>query len=112
MLLLLVLFLQYFTGASGVTIIALGGLLFPSLIKEKYPENFSLGILTIGGSRGITFPPSLPLILYGVIASMSMQNLENAKPVSIDNLFIAGAIPGIIELVVLAIYSTIYCIKI
>jgi tripartite ATP-independent transporter DctM subunit len=98
-------FFTVFTGASGVTIIALGGLLFPSLIKEKYPEKFSLGILTIGGSRGITFPPSLPLILYGVIASMSMQNLDNAKPVSIDNLFIAGAIPGIIEIVVLAIYS-------
>jgi len=98
-------FFTVFTGASGVTIIALGGLLFPSLIKENYPEKFSLGILTIGGSRGITFPPSLPLILYGVIASMSMQNLENSKPVSIDNLFIAGAVPGIIEIVVLAIYS-------
>jgi C4-dicarboxylate transporter DctM subunit len=98
-------FFTVFTGASGVTIIALGGLLFPSLLKEGYPEKFSLGILTIGGSRGITFPPSLPLILFGVIASMSMQNIGNNSTVSIDKLFVAGAIPGILELTALSIFA-------
>jgi len=100
-------FFTVFTGASGVTIIALGGLLFPALIKEKYPEKFSLGLITIGGSMGITFPPSLPLILYGVIASMSMQNVTTTAKVSIDELFMAGIIPGIINIAVLAIYAMI-----
>ena len=58
-----------FTGASGVTIIALGGLLFPILINEHYPEKFSLGLLTTSGSLGLLFPPSLPLILYAMVAS-------------------------------------------
>jgi len=98
-------FFTVFTGASGVTIIALGGLLFPSLIKEKYPEKFSLGLITIGGSRGITFPPSLPLILYGVIASMSMQNLDTTAKVSVDELFLAGIIPGAISIAVIVIYA-------
>jgi C4-dicarboxylate transporter DctM subunit len=100
-------FFTVFTGASGVTIIALGGLLFPSLMKENYPEKFSLGILTIGGSRGITFPPSLPLILFGVIASMSMQNIGSEVTVSVDKLFVAGAIPGILELTALSIFAMI-----
>ena len=50
-----------FTGASGVTIVALGGLLFPILLKEKYPERLSLGLVTTSGSLGLLFPPSLPL---------------------------------------------------
>ena len=98
-------FFTVFTGASGVTIIALGGLLLPSLLKENYPEKFSLGILTIGGSRGITYPPSLPLILFGVIASMSMQNIGSEVTVSVDKLFVAGAIPGILELAALSIFA-------
>jgi len=98
-------FFTVFTGASGVTIIALGGLLLPAMIKEGYPKEFSLGLMTIGGSRGITFPPSLPLILYGVIASMSMQNLGSDVTVNIDKLFVAGAIPGIFEITALAIYA-------
>jgi C4-dicarboxylate transporter DctM subunit len=100
-------FFTVFTGASGVTIIALGGLLFPSLIRENYPEKFSLGILTIGGSRGITFPPSLPFIFFGVIASMSMQNIGSEVTVSVDKLFVAGAIPGILELTALSIFAMI-----
>ena len=85
-----------FMGASGVTIIALGGLLFPALINEQYPEKFSLGLLTSSGSRGLLLPPSLPIILYGLVAQ-----------ISIDKLFLAGLIPGIIMILLLAIYSVV-----
>ncbi len=64
-----------FTGASGVTIVALGGLLLPALLKDGYPERFTLGLLTSGGSRGILFPPSLPLIVYAMIAGLAMQSI-------------------------------------
>ena len=84
------------TGASGITIIAIGGLIYPILLKQNYSEQFSLGLVTCSGSLGLLFPPSLPLILYGIVAS-----------VSIDKLFIAGIIPGILIIVVLYIYSII-----
>lgn len=83
-----------FTGASGVTIFALGGLLYPALIKDRYTENFSLGLITSSGSLGLLFPPSLPLILYGVIAEAR-----------IDQLFLAGIVPGLLMLVLLIGYS-------
>ncbi len=86
-----------FTGASGVTIIALGGLLYPVLLKENYPEKFSLGMLTASGNLGLLFPPSLPIILYGLVSE-----------VSIDKLFIAGIIPGILMVVLLSLYSVFY----
>jgi C4-dicarboxylate transporter DctM subunit len=89
-----------FTGASGVTIVALGGLLYPILLKEKYPEQFSLGLVTASGSIGLLFPPSLPIILYGFVAN-----------VSIDKLFIAGLIPGVILIALLSIYSLRVSIK-
>lgn len=87
-------FFTAFTGASGITIIALGGLLYPILIKERYNERFSLGLLTTSGSLGLLFPPSLPLILYGLIAR-----------VNVDELFLAGIIPGIFLILLLSIYS-------
>jgi tripartite ATP-independent transporter DctM subunit len=83
-----------FTGASGVTIIALGGLLYPVLKKENYPEKFNLGILTASGNLGLLFPPSLPIILYGLISETS-----------IDKLFIAGIIPGMLMVTLMSIYS-------
>jgi C4-dicarboxylate transporter, DctM subunit len=83
-----------FTGASGVTIFALGGLLFPALLKDSYSEKFSLGLITSSGSLGLLFPPSLPLILYGVIAE-----------VRIDHLFLAGILPGMLMLALLVAYS-------
>lgn len=82
------------TGASGITIIAIGGLIYPILLKKGYSENFSLGLVTSSGSLGLLFPPSLPLIVYGIIAR-----------VSIDQLFIAGIVPGIILIVLLSSYS-------
>src|SRR6056297_1090106 len=84
------------TGASGITIIAIGGLIYPILLKQNYSKEFSLGLVTCSGSLGLLFPPSLPLILYGIIAS-----------VSIDKLFLAGIIPGILIIIVLYIYSII-----
>jgi len=87
-------FFTAFTGASGVTIVALGGLLYPMLMREQYPEKFSLGLVTASGSIGLLFPPSLPIIVYGMIAE-----------VSIDKLFIAGIIPGVILISILGVYS-------
>jgi C4-dicarboxylate transporter DctM subunit len=87
-------FFTAFTGASGVTIIALGGLLFPILIQEGYSEKFSLGLITTCGSLGLLFPPSLPIILYGIIAK-----------VDIDQLFLAGLIPGFVLMLILGCYS-------
>ncbi len=83
-----------FTGGSGVTIVALGGLVFPILISEKYSEKFSLGLVTTSGSLGLLFPPSLPIILYGTFAE-----------VSVDSLFKAGIVPGVLLLLVVALYS-------
>ncbi|MDH5716829.1 MAG: TRAP transporter large permease subunit [Spirochaetia bacterium] len=80
-------FFSTFTGASGVTILALGGLLYPVLKENKYPDKFSIGILTSTGSIGLLFPPSLAVIMYGVIAH-----------IPIPDLFIAGILPGLILL--------------
>jgi tripartite ATP-independent transporter DctM subunit len=87
-------FFTAFTGASGVTIIALGAILYPALQHDGYPERFNLGLITTSGSLGLLFAPSLPLILYGVIAE-----------VSIDELFRAGILPGLLMLVMLAGFS-------
>jgi len=83
-----------FTGASGVTIIALGGLLFPALMSEKYSEKFSLGLVTSSGSLGLLLLPSLPLILYGVVTKTD-----------IDQLFRAGIVPCILLVLLLSLYS-------
>jgi len=83
-----------FSGASGVTIIALGGLIYPALLQQKYPERFSLGLVTTSGSLGLLFPPSLPIILYSIIAG-----------VNIDHLFMAGVIPGILLIIILSLYA-------
>ncbi len=90
-----------FTGASGITIVALGGLLYPALKQAGYLENFNLGLLTSSGSLGLLFAPSLPLILYGVVA----QQLDLDQGVSISDLFLAGIFPGLLMLVMLSVYS-------
>jgi tripartite ATP-independent transporter DctM subunit len=89
-------FFTAITGATGVTIIALGGLLLPALLSEKYKENFSLGLITSSGSLGLLFPPSLPIILYGFVSG-----------VSIEKLFVAGLFPGILTVGVLCLFSII-----
>ena len=90
-----------FTGASGITIVALGGLLYPALKQAGYLENFNLGLLTSSGSLGLLFAPSLPLILYGVVA----QQMDLDQPVSISDLFLAGIFPGLLMLAMLSFYS-------
>lgn len=90
-----------FTGASGVTIVALGALLVPALAKAGYKESFNLGLVTTSGSLGLLFAPSLPLILYGVVA----QQMALETPVSIDDLFLAGLLPGLLMLFALSAYS-------
>jgi tripartite ATP-independent transporter DctM subunit len=86
--------LTAFTGASGMTIVAVGGLLFPALREEHYPEPFCLGLLTTSGSLGLLFPPSIPLIVYGIVAGTP-----------VDQMFIAGIGPGLLLLVALSAYS-------
>lgn len=85
-------FFTSFTGASGVTILSLGGLLLPVLIKSGYPPKFSLGLVTASGSIGLLFPPSLPVILFGV---------RTFTP--IDQLFIGALIPGLVLVGLVAI---------
>lgn len=87
-----------FTGATGITIIALGALLYPALREAGYHERFTLGLITTSGSLGILFAPSLPLILYAVVA----QQMQIGEPVAVDRLFLAGLVPGLLMLVVLA----------
>ncbi|MFQ5644347.1 MAG: TRAP transporter large permease [Thiogranum sp.] len=89
-------FFTSFSGASGVTILALGGLLFPVLMKVNYPERFTLGLLTTSGSLGLLFPPSLAILLYGIVAG-----------VNIDDMFLAGIVPGLVLLVMLGIYAAV-----
>lgn len=90
-----------FTGATGVTIVALGAVLYPALLQQKYGERFSLGLLTASGSLGLILVPSMPLILYGVVA----QQFHTTPPVTIDDLFKAGVLPCALMIVLLSIYS-------
>jgi len=87
-------FFTALTGGSGVTILALGGLLYPLLRKEGYNDLFSLGLITVAGSLGLLFPPSLPVIIFGVTAG-----------VSIKDIFLAGLIPGLILVLAVAGWS-------
>ena len=94
-------FFTAFTGASGVTIVAVGALLFPALVRAGYPEKFSLGLVTTSGSLGLLLAPSLPLILYGVI----VQQMDLPKPFSMRDLFIAGLLPAFLMIFMLSMYS-------
>jgi C4-dicarboxylate transporter DctM subunit len=88
-----------FTGGSGVTIIALGGLVYPMLREEGYSEGFSLGLVTAAGSLGLLFPPSLPVVLYSVVAS----SREMSAPA--DQLYLGGLLPGLLLVVLVAAYG-------
>jgi C4-dicarboxylate transporter DctM subunit len=90
-------FFTSFSGASGVTILALGGFLYPILKGEGYHEKFSLGLLTTSGSLGLLFAPSLAIIVYGIVAG-----------VGIDHMFLAGIVPGVLLMVMLSIYSMLH----
>ena len=86
-------FFTSFTGASAVTILALGGLLYPVLIQNGFTPTFAVGLLTASGSIGLLFPPSLPVILYGVAAHTP-----------IDQMFLAGMLPGVLMVVLVCLY--------
>ena len=90
-------FFTAYSGASGVTILALGGLLYPILVGEGYRDRFSLGLLTTSGSLGLLFPPSLAILIYGIVAG-----------VGIDKMFLAGIVPGTLLMIILAIHSMIH----
>lgn len=82
------------SGSSPVTLLAVGTILYPALLEHGYPKRFALGALTSGGTLGIIIPPSIPLILYGIVTETSIADL-----------FIAGIVPGIMIAVALAGYS-------
>jgi tripartite ATP-independent transporter DctM subunit len=88
------------TGATGLTIIAIGGILLPAMFKARYPENFSLGLLTTSGTLGLLFPPSLPLIIYAIVGN-----------VRIDQLFVAGILPGLLLVSLLAGFGAFRAIQ-
>jgi len=104
-----------FTGASGVTIVALGGLVMPALIKENYPKGFSLGLVAGTGSCGLLFPPALPLFVYGTVygfASEAIRKMDpNATSFEIDRWLFAGIVPGLVLIAVLCVYSVIVSIR-
>jgi tripartite ATP-independent transporter DctM subunit len=89
-----------FTGASGITIVAVGAILYPALLQEKYPERLYLGLITIGGGLGTLFMPALPIILYGVISKTNVENL-----------FIAGLIPGMMRICLNLVYTSYVGVK-
>src|SRR5207248_6432201 len=89
-----------FTGASGVTILALGGIMFPALLQEEYPEGFSLGLITASGSLGLLFPPSLPVLLYSVVAGIALEDL-----------YLGGFVPGVLMILLVGAYGVFVVIR-
>ena len=96
-------FFTAFTGASGVTIVAIGALLYPALQQGGYTERFSLGLVTTSGSLGLLLAPSLPLILYGVL----VQQMDLGVQFSIQDLFLAGLMPAALMIIMLTAYTVI-----
>ena len=94
-------FFTAFTGASGVTIVALGALLLPAMEQAGYGNRFSLGLVTTSGSLGLLLPPSLPLILYGIVA----QQMAGGENLAIVDLFLAGLLPGLLMVALLGGWS-------
>ena len=82
------------TGASGITILAMGGLLLPMLLRARYPEGHSLGLVTVSGSIGVMLPPSLPVILYAYYAELQLNHL-----------FLGGLLPGLLLILVVAVWG-------
>ncbi len=91
-------FFTAFTGASGMTIVAIGALLYPALRQAGYPQRYSLGLVTSSGSLGLLFAPSLPLILFGFVAGQ----LQTDPVVTVEALFLAGILPGLLMVAVLS----------
>lgn len=94
-------FFTAFTGASGMTIVAIGALLYPTLRSAGYPQRYSLGLVTSSGSLGLLFPPSLPLIVFGFVAGQ----LATTPPVTMEALFLAGLLPGLLMIAILSLHA-------
>lgn len=94
-------FFTAFTGASGMTIVAVGALLYPTLRAAGYPQRYSLGLVTSSGSLGLLFPPSLPLIVFGFVAGQ----LALSTPVTMEALFLAGLLPGLLMIAILSLHA-------
>ena len=94
-------FFTAFTGASGMTIVAIGAFLYPALTKASYPRNYSLGLVTSSGSLGLLFAPSLPLILFGFVAGQ----LNTTPAVTVQDLFLAGLLPGALMVMMLVVHA-------
>ena len=89
-----------FTGASGVTILALGALFYPALMKANYGDKFSIGLVTTSGSLGLLLPPSVPLIIYGII----MQQMNIGKEYDFVDIFVAGLGPALLMMLVVILW--------
>ncbi len=94
-------FFTAFTGASGMTIVAIGAFLYPALVRAGYPQGYSLGLVTSSGSLGLLFAPSLPLILYGFVAGQ----LNTTPVVTVPDLFLAGLLPGLLMVLMLSAHA-------
>jgi C4-dicarboxylate transporter DctM subunit len=99
-------FFTIFSGASGITIVAVGGLLVPALLRDKYPENFSLGLVTAGGALGITVPPCLPLIVYGIVAGLQ-EPAPGQERLELQKFLVVGLVPGLVAIGIVIVYCVI-----
>jgi tripartite ATP-independent transporter DctM subunit len=100
-------FFTVFTGASGVTIVALGGLLLPELERSRYSKRFSIEVVTGSGAVGLLFPPSLPLIVYGIVFGLNAGQVTSGnQPIDfqVERFFMAGIVPGLLLLLILSGY--------
>ncbi len=107
-------FFTTFTGASGVTIVAVGGLILPALLKANYSERFALEVVTGSGAVGLLFPPSLPIIVYGIIYGLSSAHLAAEDPThafSIEKFLFAGIVPGLVLIGILALYCVVQGVR-
>ncbi len=100
-----------FSGASGVTIIAMGGMMMPALLRGKFKERFSLGLITVSGSVGLLFPPSLPLIIYGVIAHGLKSPSGAIANTPVNEMFIGGFLPGLLMIAAISTYIVFRGVK-
>lgn len=99
-------FFTIFSGASGITIVAVGGLLVPALLRDKYPEKFSLGLVTAGGALGITVPPCLPLIVYGIVAGLQ-EPAPGQERLELQKFLVVGLVPGLVAIGIVIVYCVI-----
>jgi len=107
-------FFAAISGSSPVTLIAIGSMLYPSMIKEGYPERFNIGLLSTGGTLGIIIPPSIPMIVYAIMVGESLKGIDSEvemTKLSVTNLFIAGVGPGLLLGGLLMVYAFLTCFR-